>query len=319
MTAPLQIAYFDSVADASKRHLWQDRLTHHLGGQHLGPIELVPLEAAGMAEIALVWKPPHGALARLPHLRLILSLGQGVDHLLEDPALPPTPFIVRLVDADMAHALSHWVILAILDHIRDGPAYRLAAQNRIFAPLPQRMTNTLPIAIYGLGAIGTVCAERLAHLGFDVHGWVRTKRERRDNITHHHGISGFQHMAQHCQIHICLLPLTDQTRGIFNADIFAMMPQNAYFINAGRGGHVVEADLLTAIQSHHLAGACLDVFSTEPLPSDHPFWHEDRVTIWPHVAAQTNPDTAITQVARAIKDYLNGIPPAHHIDRQRGY
>ena len=130
-------------------------------------IRLVPLSAphAEDADIALVWRPPAGRLRQLNQLRLIVSLGQGVDHLFSDLHLPDNVPVVRLVDPDMSHALSHWVILALLDHLRDGPAYRLAAAERRFDSLPQRQTAQMPVAVYGLGAIGRVIANRLAASG----------------------------------------------------------------------------------------------------------------------------------------------------------
>jgi glyoxylate/hydroxypyruvate reductase A len=288
---------------------------------YLPGCQLVPLadKVADDAEIALVWGPPDGRLAELSQLKLAVSLGQGIDHLMVPGKLPDDIPLIRIVDPDMSHALSQWVILAALDHLRDGPMYREQARQRIFSSHSQRQTRGLPLAVYGMGAIGSMIATRLANIGFQVHGWSRSERPQAGVITMHHGHAGFDKLLSTCQLHVCILPLTDETWHIFGADAFAAMPRGAYFINGGRGAQVDEAALLQAIVSGHIAGATLDVFEHEPLPDNHPFWDESRITIWPHVAAQTNPETAAQQVADAIMAVQAGHVPANLVDRQRGY
>ena len=312
----ITIAYHDGTPDDVNRTLWAERLT-----ARLGHIRLVPLSTpqAEDALIALVWHPPVGRLRKLNQLRLIVSLGQGVDHLFSDPHLPDNVPVVRLVDSNMSHALSQWVILALLDHLRDGPAYRKAAAERRFESLPQRQTEQMPVAVYGLGAIGSVIAHRLAALGFAVQGWSRQPRDLGPLIQTYHGPQGFDNIVSHCTAHICILPLTAQTDGLFSADVFAAMPAGSYFINGGRGRHVQEDELMNAVRSGQLAGAALDVFVEEPLPEAHPFWSEPRISIWPHVAAQTNPDTAADQVSQAISIVLAGGQPNYIVNRKRGY
>jgi glyoxylate/hydroxypyruvate reductase A len=310
------IAYHDGDKTDERQHGWQMRLATYLPG-----CQLVPLadKAADDAEIALVWGPPDGRLAELSQLKLAVSLGQGVDHLMVPGKLPDDIPLIRIVDPDMSHALSQWVILAALDHLRDGPMYREQARQRIFSSHSQRQTRGLPLAVYGMGAIGSMIATRLADIGFQVHGWSRSERPQAGVITMHHGHAGFDKLLSTCQLHVCILPLTDETWHIFGADAFAAMPRGAYFINGGRGAQVDEAALLQAIVSGHIAGATLDVFEHEPLPDNHPFWDESRITIWPHVAAQTNPETAAQQVADAIMAVQAGHVPANLVDRQRGY
>ena len=310
------IAYHDGDETDERQHGWQMRLAAYLPS-----CQLVPLadKAADDAEIALVWGPPDGRLAELSQLKLAVSLGQGVDHLMVPRKLPDDIPLIRIVDPDMSHALSQWVILAALDHLRDGPMYREQARQRIFSSHSQRQTRGLPLAVYGMGAIGSMIATRLADIGFQVHGWSRSERPQAGVITMHHGHAGFDKLLSTCQLHVCILPLTDETWHIFGADAFAAMPRGAYFINGGRGAQVDEAALLQAIVSGHIAGATLDVFEHEPLPDNHPFWDESRITIWPHVAAQTNPETAAQQVADAIMAMQAGHVPANLVDRQRGY
>ena len=310
------IAYHDGGETDERQHGWQMRLAAYLPG-----CQLVPLadKAADDAEIALVWGPPDGRLSELSELKLAVSLGQGVEHLMVPGKLPDDIPLIRIVDPDMSHALSQWVILAALDHLRDGPMYREQARQRIFSSHSQRQTRGLPLAVYGMGAIGSMIATRLADIGFQVHGWSRSERPQAGVITMHHGHAGFDKLLSTCQLHVCILPLTDETWHIFGADAFAAMPRGAYFINGGRGAQVDEAALLQAIVSGHIAGATLDVFEHEPLPDSHPFWDESRITIWPHVAAQTNPETAAQQVADAIMAMQAGRVPANLVDRQRGY
>ena len=267
----ITIAYHDGLPESEKQTLWAKQLN-----SRLGHIRLVPLSTpqAEDASIALVWQPPAGRLRQLKQLRLIVSLGQGVDHLFRDMYLPVNVPVVRLVDPNMSHALSHWVILALLDHLRDGPAYRQAAAKRRFDSLPQRQTEQMPVAVYGLGAIGSVVAHRLAALGFAVHGWSRRLRDLGPSIQTHHGPEGFDNIVSRCTAHICILPLTAHTTNLFSADVFAAMPAGSYFINAGRGHQVEEDALLNAVRTGHLAGAALDVFVEEPLPDTHPFWTE---------------------------------------------
>jgi glyoxylate/hydroxypyruvate reductase len=312
----VKIAYFDNSGRDDKRRWWQDCLS-----ERLGPCQLIPLEdsAALGCEFALVWYPPQGRLVQLKDLKLIVSLGQGVDHLMADKSLPDGPAITRLVDPDMSHALSQWVLLNVLDYLRDGRHYRENAKERRFEPRDQRQTKNLPIAVYGMGAIGLVIAQRLAAIGFDVSGWSRSERNFPEPIKSVYGKAGFDALLASCDIHICILPLTPSTTNLFDATAFARMKKGAYFMNGGRGKQVVEADLLAALRVQHLDGACLDVFAEEPLPPHHPFWQEPAITIWPHVAAQTNPDTAADQVAAAIRAAAEGAPLSNLVDKGRGY
>ena len=311
----LVVGYYDDAADSARLEAWQARLQPYLPA-----VKLVPLasEAGQQAMAVTVWKPPLGQLARLPNLRGIISLGQGVDHIFRDKSVPEHLPIVRIVDPDMSVALGHWVCLAVLEKCRNAPDYRALAARREFRPLPQLDAKSLKIGVYGVGAIGAEVVRQLVALGFDVTGYARGPR-RDDIISYRHGEAGLSSMLQEMDIHICLMPLTDDTKQFFNAKRFAQMKVGAFMINAGRGGHIVEDDLLHAINSGHLSGATLDVFETEPLAPDHAFWGHPHITIWPHVAAQTNPQTASEQVARALLAFHEGTVPDNVVDKKRGY
>ena len=294
---------------------WAQRLAIHLPS-----IRFVDLmsDDAMQADIALVWAPPSGRLAALPHLRGIIMQGQGVDHMMADASVPRDIPLVRLVDPDMSAALSHWTILAALDFWRDGSYYRAQQAKKIWAPKTQRTAQGGVVGVMGVGAIGSVIATRFAALGFRVKGWARTSRQL-DKVSMYAGMDELENFLEDIQILVSVLPLTPETRGIMNADLFAKLAPGACVINGGRGPQIVDQDLLAALATGQVGAAVLDVFETEPLPEAHAFWSHDKITVWPHVAAQTNPKTAARQVATAITAIMAGQTPANQVDWQRGY
>ena len=294
---------------------WAQRLAPHLPSVRF--VDLMS-ENAMQADVALVWAPPPCRLAALPHLRGIIMQGQGVDHMMADASVPRDIPLVRLVDPDMSAALSHWVILAALDFWRDGPYYRAQQREKIWAPIPQRPAQDGIVGVMGVGAIGSVIAARFAGLGFRVKGWARTRRQL-DQVPVYAGLDELDNFLQDVQILVSVLPLTPETHGIMNADLFAKLAPGACVINGGRGPQIVDADLLAALESGQVGAAVLDVFETEPLPESHPFWSHDKVAVWPHVAAQTNPETAAEQVVAAIDAIMAGKAPANQVDWKRGY
>ena len=308
------IAFHDGIENASL-----DTWRHHLTKSD-PEISLIALSdsKANDAELALVWKPPDGRLAELKNLKLICSLGQGVDHLWKDQKLPQSVPIIRLVDPHMSHALSQWVIAVLLDFLRDGPFYRENKLKREFNKLPQTNTLAMKVAIYGIGAIGSVVAKNLQSLQFDVSGWAQTLKTQL-SFKQEIGKQGFENLLHNNLIHICLLPLTKNTKVLFSQDVFYQMPKGSYFINAGRGEQVDEIALSRAVRSGHLSGAALDVFCKEPLPLSHPFWSDQKISIWPHVAAQTDPATTVEQILKAIYAVKSGLAPKNLVDPSRQY
>ena len=289
-------------------------------GRHLNDFKLVDLmsEDGRLADIALVWKPPVGRFAEMPNLKGIINKGQGVDHIIGDLTVPRNIPLVRLVDPDMSDALSHWAILSALDFWRDASYYRHSQQQKIWKPIVQRPATGATVGVMGLGAIGSVIAQRFAMLGFSVRGWARSERDI-PGVTVFAGPDQMNSFLDGVDILVSVLPLTPDTTGIINKDLFSQLARGAFVINGGRGPQLVESDLLDAINSGQIAGAALDVFTIEPLPDQHPFWTHPKVTVWPHVAAQTNPNTAAIQVAAAIAAIMNGREPENRVDWQRGY
>jgi glyoxylate/hydroxypyruvate reductase A len=257
-------------------------------------------------------------LRRYPNLRLLVSMGAGVDHLLAPPGPPPGVPVVRLVDARLTQAMSEWVLLNVLRFHRQDPEYRAQQAARIWRELPPPDTARRRIGVLGLGALGADAARKLADLGFPVAGWSRRPKTL-PGIACHHGPEGLPAVLRQADILVCLLPLTPATRGILDARAFALLPRGAYVLNAARGGHVVAADLLAALDSGHLAGAALDVFEPEPLPPDSPFWSHPKVIVTPHAASATIPASVAPQVIENIRRARAGAPLLNRVDFAAGY
>jgi glyoxylate/hydroxypyruvate reductase A len=267
---------------------------------------------------ALVWNPPPGLLASLPNLGLVISLGAGVDHILNDPHLPPEVPVVRLVDPHMVVQMSEYVTMQVLRLFRQDLDYAEQRRDKVWHERPQKSAGECRIGILGLGQYGADAALKLKALGFDVAGWSRRPKAI-EGIRCFDGAAGLGDMLARTDILVCLLPLTPETTGILDAKAFAMLPKGASVINVGRGAHLVEADLVAALDSGHLDAAVLDVFRQEPLPVESPIWTHKRIIMTPHIAAMTNPPTAIAIVADHLHRLRDGRAPQHVVDRERRY
>ncbi len=276
-------------------------------------------ETGHVADIdaALVWRPEAGMLASLPALKVVFSLGAGVDHIFADDALPGVP-VVRLVDPALTSQMVEYVALAVLHRHRRMDEYRAFQAREEWHQLPACDTASRRVGIMGLGEIGRACASALAGFGFPVAGW-RRRPGRVDGIACFHGADGLAPFLARTDILVCLLPLTRQTEGILDAALFARLPRDAYVVNAARGGLQVEADLIAALDSGRLSGAWLDVCRHEPLPPSSPLWRHPRVTLTPHIAGQVLPETAVEQVADNLRRVRAGHAPRHVVDPARGY
>ncbi len=264
-------------------------------------------------DYALVWRPAPGLLASLPNLKLILSLGAGVDHLLRDPLLPRALPIVRLVDPYLTDAMSEYVVLQVLRLHRQDLEYRAQQQARIWQQLEQKNAGERPVGILGFGEIGQDAGRKLERLGFPVSGWS-CRAKSVDGFSTYAGAAGLPDLLAGSEILVCLLPLTSATQGILCARTFAALPAGAGLVNAGRGGHLVEEDLIPALDSGRLSAAALDVFGEEPLPEGHPFWRHPRILITPHVAGTTNPATAAPIVLDNLRRFADGRALLNRID-----
>lgn len=269
-------------------------------------------------EYALVWKPEPGLLASLPNLKLIVCLGAGVDALLADPTLPAGIPIVRLVDPYMTDAMAEYVTFQVLRLHRQDLDYLAQQRACRWEEREQPNAGERRVGILGFGALGQAAGRKLKAIGFDVAGWSRSAKTVSGFATFA-GEAGFAPFLARSDILVCLLPLTAETEGILRAATFERLPRAAGIVNAGRGGHLVEAELIAALDSGQLSGAVLDVFREEPLPADHPFWTHPRIIVTPHVAAETNPPTAASLIRDEIRRFEAGQPLAHPVNPARGY
>lgn len=286
----------------------------------LGPIDFRPIDALGNTdniEIALAWKPPKGLIRTFRNVRLIVSLGMGVDHLLADDTLPDVP-MVRIMDEGLVGQMSEYALYWALRHHREIDRYAELQKQGTWQPLDFIDTIDRRVGVMGLGTIGQDTARKFAAMGFPTAGWSRTARTL-DGIETFHGRDGFERFLARSDILVDVLPLTRETRGLLDAAAFARLPKGAYFINMARGGHVVDEALLAALDSGHLAGAALDVFNVEPLPAGHPYWTHPRVHVTPHIAGATNPRTASPGVIENIKRLRAGRELIHRVDPKSGY
>jgi glyoxylate/hydroxypyruvate reductase A len=303
--------------DAAELAAWWPALQHALPRERLLR-DRSELAAGESIDIALVANPPRAALADLPGLRLIQSLWAGVDKLLADRSVPADVPLARMVDPAMNEAMAETALWAVLSVQREFFAYACQQREPVWRQLPQRRADETTVAVLGLGQMGRTCALRLAGNGYRVNGWSRSETKIA-GIDTFAGESELVRLLADADIVVNLLPLTDATRGLFNAQTFAQMRRGVVIVNLARGAHVVEADLLDALASGRLSHAVLDVFTNEPLPAAHAFWSHPRITVLPHVAALTDPRSAAAIVARNVIALREGRALENLVDRSRGY
>ncbi len=270
-------------------------------------------------DYVLSFRPPPGFLKTLPKLKAVFSLGAGVDGFLADPEYPKHVPLERFVDHSLSREMAQYVVMHTLIFHRQQRLFDdLQKKSKWQQMIPPRGTEKTRIGILGLGEIGTMAAERLRDLDFPVAGWSRSKK-RVDGIESFAGTDAMRAFLARTDILICLLPLTPETRGILNKETFAALPNGAFVINVARGGHLIEDDLVAAIDSGHLAGATLDVFQTEPLPESSPLWKHSKITVTPHVAAISDPRMMAKVAADGIARREKGQPIENVVDFDRGY
>lgn len=267
---------------------------------------------------ALVWQPPPGVLGGFPKLRGIFNLGAGVDAILRDPTVPAHVPLMRLADAGMAPQMVEYCLYGVLHFHRDMDLYRRDQGAGVWQPRPFVAAADRRVGVLGLGALGAQVAQGIAGMGFKVMGWSRSAKEV-EGVNTVAGGAILPRFLGRTEILVNLLPLTAETRGILNAETLAALPPGACIVNAARGAHVVEADLLAALDSGHIRGALLDAFDEEPLPADHPFRSHPGIAVTPHVAAQTIPFEACKQIVANVKRLEDGRPPHNVVDRGSGY
>ncbi|MGE4407808.1 2-hydroxyacid dehydrogenase [Pseudomonas sp.] len=302
--------------DDDERDAWLAALQEALpdAAWHLS----VTPQSAGRIDAAVVANPPPGSLRGLTNLRLIQSLWAGVDRLLDDPSLPADVPVARMVDPAMSAAMAETALWATLSLHRDFFAYARQQRTTTWRPLPQRRADEIQVTLLGMGQMGRACAGRLRALGYRVEGW-NLHGGSVEGIPLHCGLEALWPLLGRSDILINLLPLTAQTTDLLDRRFFAALRPGAGLVNLARGAHVVEADLLQALDNGQVGQAVLDVFRSEPLPADHPFWRHPGVTLLPHVAAATDLRSAARIVAQNLQALREHRPVAHRVERTRGY
>lgn len=302
--------------DDDEWRAWWPRLEAALPGERLVR-DRVECDAADI-DVALVANPPTGALQGLPSLKLIQSLWAGVDKLLADASVPLQVPLARMVDPAMNATMAETALWAVLSLQRGFFEYAAQQRANEWKQHALRRAEDLNVAVLGLGQMGRCAAQTLVRGGYRVTGWS-TRETVVDGVLTRAGAAAVPQVLADAEIVVNLLPLTPATRGLFGATTLARMPRGASLVNLARGAHVVEADLLAALASGHIARAVLDVFHTEPLPREHVFWSHPRVTVLPHVAAPTDPRSAALIAAANVRALRDGRALAHLVDRARGY
>ncbi len=308
---------FMFLSAADKAEAWREAILKRFPDARF---DVWPDEIGDKADYdyAIVWRPPKGELRKFSNLKGILSLGAGVDGILVDDALPDDVPVVRLVDRCLTEGMSEYVLYWVIHYHRRLGVYLNWTSQKIWKQMRQTDTRDRKVGFLGLGELGSDAAKKVAALGFDVAGWSRSEKNI-ENVTSYYGEEGLIPFLNRTEILIVLLPLTESTRGIVNKETLAALPEGADIINCARGPHVVDEDLLAALDSGHIDAATLDVFHTEPLPEDHPYWTHPKVTVTPHIASLTVPSSAADWMEENIKLIEAGKPPRNTVDLKKGY
>lgn len=300
---------------------WVERFRTHLPGRDI-VILGEDLDRARVRYVA-TWGPKPGSLSNLPSLEAIFSLGAGVDHLMGYPGLPDVP-IVRVSQDDLTHRMSEYVVMHCLMHLREQRRFDTDQQAKRWEPdRAPPIAGQVRVGVMGFGALGQDAARKLKMMGFDVAGWSRTPKSV-DGFEIFSGAAGLEQFLARTDILVSLLPLTPETRGILNRDLFKKLARDGrlggpILLNAGRGGSQVEADILACLDDGTLTAATLDVFEVEPLPQESRLWTHPRVTVTPHNSATSDPEMTARYIAHQIRRHEAGEPFQNVVDRARGY
>lgn len=264
------------------------------------------------------WDHPSQLLNRFPNLQAVASLGAGVDHILKDESLPEHVKICRTLTPRLQKEMVDYVRNALLMHQRNIPFYLRQQRNTMWEPRKNRIASDLQVGIMGLGAIGKHVARKLGKEKYQTRGWSRSAKSIK-NVTTYAGRNEKKEFLKNLDVLVCLLPLTSDTEGILDLDLFKQLKDDALLVNIARGKHLVEEDLIYALDSDLLGWAMLDVFAEEPLPEQHPFWNRTEVIITPHIAGITPPDEAAEVIIENYKRTISGMELTYTVQQERGY
>jgi glyoxylate/hydroxypyruvate reductase A len=272
---------------------------------------------ASPADHAVVWAPPQQFFDEQAALKGVFNIGAGVDALLK-LRLPPQATVVRLDDAGMSVQMAEYVCHAVIRHFREFDGYDADIQAGKWSYRKPLERSKFPVGVMGLGVLGARVAQSVAQFDFPVMGWSRSAKELA-GVRCFAGAVQFNDFLASTRILVNLLPLTPETRDIMRLETLSRLQPGGYVINVARGAHLVDDDLLALLGNGHLAGAMLDVFRSEPLPPEHPFWNNPKITITPHTSARTLRDESIAQIAGKIRALEAGQAIVGTVDTLRGY
>jgi glyoxylate/hydroxypyruvate reductase A len=272
---------------------------------------------APLADHAIVWAPPQQFIDEQNGLKTLFNIGAGVDALLQ-LRLPPKLKVVRLDDAGMSVQMAEYVCHAVIRHFREFDAYDVDTQSGKWSYRKPRIRADFSVGVMGLGVLGERVAKALQVFEFPVLGYSRSPKDL-PGIRSFSGAQGLADFLQATRVLVNLMPLTTETENMLNHSSLSQLQRGGYLINVARGKHLVEEDLITLIDSGHLAGATLDVFRTEPLPADNPLWAHPKITVTPHTSARTLREESLAQIVGKIKALQRGEPINGVVDPQRGY
>jgi glyoxylate/hydroxypyruvate reductase A len=275
-------------------------------------------DAGNLADVRyfIGWQADRELLSAMPRLEVFFASGAGVDHL-DFGAIPEHVPVVRMVEPGIVESMVEYAVMSILALHRDLLHYA-RAEPGAWQARPVRPAGTRTVGVMGLGVLGQAVLERLSSFGFRLRAWNRSARDL-EGVACFAGADGLAPFAAGCDILVCLLPLTEETRGILGRELFCALPRGAALLNVGRGGHLDQDALLDALRGGQLSAAILDVTDPEPLPPDHAIWREPRVLITPHIAAMTQPETAAPVLLANLRRHLSGEPLHDVVNRHRGY
>lgn len=275
-------------------------------------------EPVAPCDYAVLFAPPMAMIADLQHVKAIFLTGAGADEIMKVAHQLPAVPIVRLADAGMAEQMVDYVVYAVLRYFRRFDQFDVQARSKVWNLLPLHDKADFTVGLLGPGVLGKPVLDALKALGFPMRCWSRTPKEIA-GVQCFTGSMQLDDFLRGTRIVVCMLPLTADTQALLDHARLSLLAPGAYVINVGRGGHVVDDDLLALIKSGQIAGATLDVFSTEPLPQSHPFWDEARISITPHAAALTLAAPSVDQIAAKIRTMERGDAIGDLVDLQRGY
>lgn len=300
-----------------KRKSWGEALARELSDRADVTVALDPVRTDPQTVDAVVYDPdgPVSDFSIFPRLRAVLSMWAGVETIVGDPAIKVP--LTRMVEPGLTEGMTDWVVAHVM-RLHCGIDRHICAAPDAWDPWHPPLSRFRKVGVLGLGELGSDAARMLARLRFQVLGWSRTAKSL-DGVDCRHGEDGLEAVLREAEILVLLLPLTSATENLLNAERLAMLPRSAMLLNPGRGPLIDDDALLAALESGQVAQAVLDVFREEPLPSDHPYRRHPAVTVTPHIASVTRPETAAAALAAQIRRLADGAPLEHVVDRDRGY